>query len=351
MPINYISVGRDIAGYITQKTNKAEVLYDRHGIKALANSKNCLSEIVKDIFVNADSPSLTMSAREGKSHTILKMTTKDGVEIIDSREFIIPKEADVIAHTPNVKGKTSKLIMNRSDIQELLKDNSKFSEYIKSFLQGSKNPILEIATKDSEKYNLSAFVLKDGDVVLTQGAFSTGRDKYGRTIRKYHFNTGDEIASGFVGEGKKRIKVLPYLSKEKQEKYEILAPMLFTNRATNILRDFYGIERKRLNLGALADKYMLTKERCRQIIAKIITKMDNVKSMQSPELGVDVRRLKPYKYLSEDELDKFNVYRSKLLSQDEEERKLAVDVLEQLKLESKRRAALKTLDVIKRNEN
>ena len=63
MQINYIRIGKDIARHVTRKTNKAEVLYDRRGVKALIDAKNSLSEFVEDIFENAQNPSLSMGVQ------------------------------------------------------------------------------------------------------------------------------------------------------------------------------------------------------------------------------------------------------------------------------------------------
>lgn len=355
MKINLIRTGEDIAQYIINKTNNVEVRYDRHGVKALIEAKNNLSQLVEDVFLSSNKPSLAMSVRKGKKHSILNMVTKDGAEVIETHEYLLPKGTNLLAKAPQVKGRTSRCILDKTEIEELIRKKSPFTSYIEKYIASAKNPTLEIASKKADKYDVAYFVLKDGDDVLTQGAYSSSIDKYCRTIKKFHFNLDDEIVSGFVGGGQRRNKVLPYLSKDKKEKYEILSAPSYHSRVTNIFKDYYGMnqEYKHLNLDELAYKYWISKDVCRQHIHKQKLMLES-RSTISPDTGVDVRSIKRYKYLTPAQEIDFDRYRNGLLDPDPECRKIAQESLEYLKEKSNSRSTFKVVKSIyskPKNEN
>ena len=340
--VAFNKIGQNIAQYTCGLGKNKSVSYNSNALKELSGVNSKYKEVLDDVFMLSDNPSLSITAKDGIRHARINISGSEFGEQVFEREFVLPKGTDISTYLPQVSGAKTKVVLDNKDIIKLTSDDNEFGKYIANYVSGSKNPSLEISTKDAKNYSISTFVLKDGDEVLTQGAYSISKDANGNDVVKYHFSNNDEISTGFKTSDVSKSKKVPYMKPNRKEQVAFLSEFLLNGREAEILKKYFGIGTPQKSLAQIGDSLFLTKQRCRQILDRALEKLEG-KTTYSPELKIDLRKLKPSEFLTETEKSEYRQYCLAMTSERKGVRESAMDGIKYLEDLARARQAQKVV--------
>lgn len=347
MAIDFYRTGESIMQLAKLGAEKFTVRYDKNGIQRLAASELKLPNLMEDVYTGCSHPVLEISARPSAKHNVVNMLTKDSNEVITDTPLLFSKDSNVLDMLPDVVGKAKKILLGKEDAKKIIMGDETLKQYFVRPLLGAKNPNIEIASKNGDKYNITVLTLKDGDEVIARGAYSKSTDS-GAKERKFHFYDGKSVNSGYRYREKHGSRSLELLPKALADKVEVLSDKLFAQREKMIIFDKYALGgAKRLSDQQLSVKFFLTKQRVHDIIEHGLEKVREYKL--TPQMVDTYKKYAkvPLNYLSENSgVQAKNNYLLDLLSHDPVRRAKAESELQDLIRINKQYADKRVYDVI-----
>lgn len=351
--MDFIGVGKKIGTYINVKTPKVTIRLDKNAIKELSEKDTKLKDIIGDVFVDSRHPSVEFTIEDKGRRTVVSMVTKENDEVLFDNNFIVKDGKSLVENFPELSGRTKSITLNKDDISELLKDkdNNEFAKYLYMLLSGKpitenekkfinfihqslynkdeiklvldnylakvENPSLEIAEKSLKNGKITIFRLKDGDTVISQGAFSKTTDSTGNKVSKYHISSANTTSTGCFCPGKVRNQSIDKLGFKLQQAMELVGLYKLGSREKAILEYKFGLNgNKKYSNKVIGDFFGLTRERVRMIVNE--AKLNLLKE------NIDDYKLKIYefakvvpKYLDNYEASSFKLARFRAMYRDE----------------------------------
>lgn len=86
---------------------------------------------------------------------------------------------NLMKHLPQGDGCTSTIKLGKRGLEQLSKKNPELGKTIAEFTEGASNPTMEIVQKAQGNYAIAGFKIRNGETVLSKGAYSTSNGANG----------------------------------------------------------------------------------------------------------------------------------------------------------------------------
>jgi len=346
MAIDFYKTGESIMQLAKLRAKRFTVKYDRNGIENLVSSELKLPDLANDVFVGCKHPILEISAKPKKNHYVVNMLTKDRNEVITDNTILFSKDTNVLEMLPDVIGKSKKIILGKKDTERIIMKNFALKQHFLRPLLYTKNPNIEIASKQGGKFDIAVLTLKDGDEVIARGAYSKSIEN-GAEGYKFHFYSDKSVNSGYMYGNKKGNHKLELLPKSLATKVELLGEHILSQRDKLLIFGKYALGgAKRQSEQELAKTFWLTKVWVHNVIMQ---GLDKVKAYNvTPEMINTYKKYADIKmrYLPKDSKIYYQKALQDLLSHDYVKRADAERLLEDLVLINKHYANKRIYNVI-----
>ena len=349
--MDFVSIGRHISSYVKLKTPETIIRLDKNGISELAQKNETLKGIIDDVFIGVKKPSIEFRLKDKNSETLGEMITRDGDEIVGCNSFVVKEKLHIDKLLSGITGKTQKITLDKDAIIRMADDNNEFSQfmklllngeavtdsekrfinfikqnttskdekfYLEKYLQKVKNPSLEISVKNLKDGKISVFTLKDGDVVVAQGAFSDTVDRNGQNCLKYHISSQYTTSTGNVSNGKKSSKSIEKLNAYLLQAFNLFNEGGISGRMKYIMCHKFGLNGfKPASNEKIGYLFGLTRERVRIIINETKLRLLG-KHINEQKIAMYERTKQIPKYLNKEEAEQFKYARIRAIDGDED---------------------------------
>ena len=113
----------------------------------------------------------------------------------------------LMKHLPQGDGCTSTIKLGKRGLEQLSKKNPELGKTIAEFTEGASNPTMEIVQKAQGNYAIAGFKIRNGETVLSKGAYSTSNGANG-VVEKMHLEQDGIITTISKENGKTKMNVV-----------------------------------------------------------------------------------------------------------------------------------------------
>ena len=153
----------------------------------------------------------------------------------------------LMKHFPQMEGCTSTIKLGKKGLEQLSKKNPELGKAIAELTEGVSNPTIEIAQKAQGNYAIAGFKIRNGETVLSKGAYSTSNGANG-VVEKMHLEQDGIITTISKENGKTKMNVvdeemLPQFIKTKKENVpEVVKPQIPELSHEQMVDQFFKLE-------------------------------------------------------------------------------------------------------------
>ena len=258
--IDYLKLGRNLHRFAPRVQAKSRTfIYNSRGIYDFKQMNPNIEEALNNSFRGVDKPVLELSVKNSRKR-VGKITLKDGIEKISEDDFVLNKDTNLEEFLPKTDGCWEKLEYDSNGINDISEQNSILGKLIPKFIQGLKEPNLELILGKKHNFAICKIVLKDGNKIVSNGYYS--KSEKSKTLgEKIHFWNKDKLITGFGDIRNSFCKPFERLNEELRKRLWIL-----DDRAKKMIKTRYGIECSPKSPDTIAKMWNLTGARIRGII-------------------------------------------------------------------------------------
>ena len=153
----------------------------------------------------------------------------------------------LIKHFPQMEGCTSTIKLGKKGLEQLSKKNPELGKAIAELTEGVSNPTIEIAQKAQGNYAIAGFKIRNGETVLSKGAYSTSNGANG-VVEKMHLEQDGIITTISKENGKTKMniveeEIIPKFTKPQKENVpKVVKPQIQELSHEQMVDQFFKLE-------------------------------------------------------------------------------------------------------------
>ena len=154
---------------------------------------------------------------------------------------------NLMKHFPQMEGCTSTIKLGKKGLEQLSKKNPELGKAIAELTEGVSNPTIEIAQKAQGNYAIAGFKIRNGETVLSKGAYSTSNGANG-VVEKMHLEQDGIITTISKENGKTKMNVVEeeiipkFTTPQKENVPEVVKPQIPELSHEQMVDQFFKLE-------------------------------------------------------------------------------------------------------------